>query len=76
MPITEAKKKANRKYEAAKRCKLTIDMTPAQRDQINEFCQTRGGTGTHIKRLIRDDMRANGIEPIGVDENKETEMTL
>ncbi len=68
MAVSAAHAKASRKYEAEKRCKLTIDMSPAQRAQINDFCKDKGGTGTFIKKLIRDEMRKAGIRPLGPDE--------
>ncbi len=64
MPISEAQKRANAKYIAEKRCKLTIDMSPAQRAQINDYCRNRGGTATYIKKLLRDDMLKNGVRPL------------
>lgn len=60
---TEAQRKASAKYQANNRCKITIDVTPDQREYINEYCSTRGGTATHIKDLLRADMRHNGVEP-------------
>lgn len=50
------------------RRKRTLSMTPAQRAQINDFCKDKGGTGTFIKKLIRDEMRKAGIRPLGPDE--------
>lgn len=67
--ISDARKRAIRKYEAEKYCKLTIGMTPAQREQINDYCKPRGGTATYIKQLLRDDMRKNGIRPIEASED-------
>ena len=65
MPSTEAQKRASRKYEqSGKAVKITLTVSPAQRDQINSYCESRGGTATYIKELLRDDMRANGVVPI------------
>ena len=68
MFATDAKKRASRKYEAEKYCKLTIGMTPAQREQINEYCKDKGGTATYIKKLLREDMQRNGIRPLEANE--------
>lgn len=71
----ESQRKASAKYQSEKRCKLTIDITPAQRDQINEYCKQFGGTATHIKRLLRNDMRKNGIVPIETVNNIQAQET-
>lgn len=65
MAVSEAQKKANAKYRSTKRKQIVIDMSEAQRDQINSYCKSMGtGTATYIKQLLRDDMRKNGVEPI------------
>lgn len=60
---SEAQRKASIKYQLEKRCKLTLDVTPDQRDKINLYCKQFGGTAAHIKQLLRDDMIANGFDP-------------
>lgn len=68
MPYSESKRQYNARYSADKRCKLTIDMSPAQRAQINDFCKDKGGTATFMKKLIRDEMLKAGIRPLKADE--------
>lgn len=60
---TESQRKASAKYQANNRCKITVDVTPEQRQYINDYCSTRGGTATYIKDLLRADMARNGVNP-------------
>lgn len=70
LAISEAKKRADARYRKANRAQIVIDVSKEQREQINDYCKARGGTATYIKRLLRDDMRANGVEPL--DTNGQT----
>ena len=65
MTYSDKKRENDARYFSEKRCKLTINMTPDQRAQINDFCKDKGGTGTFLKQLIRDEMRKAGIQPLG-----------
>ena len=75
MPQTDAQKRATAKYRKEKSCQIVLQLSPAQRDQINEYCKQFGGTATHIKKLLRDDMRKNGIVPIETGNNIQTNET-
>lgn len=59
-----SKREYELKYKSEKRGQIVINVSKEQRDQINEYCKQFGGTATHIKKLLRDDMCKNGIVPI------------
>lgn len=68
MPISDAKRKADAKYKREKRTQITIEYSKDQKAQINDYCKQYGGTATHIRSLLEDDMLAHGVHPIKSDE--------
>lgn len=68
MPISEAKKRADAKYIKEHRAQIVINVSKAQRQQINDFCRDKGGTATLIKKLLREEMLKNGVRPLEPNE--------
>lgn len=59
MPISEARKKANEKYNAKAYDQVKIIMKKGQREQVKEFAESRGlSLNAYINKLIADDMGA------------------
>ncbi len=63
-----AKNDKNMTYRKTQRAQIVIDVSKAQRQQINDFCRDRGGTATLIKKLLRDEMLKNGVRPLEPNE--------
>ena len=57
-------KESYRKYVNEKRAAVVLNFSNDQRDQINDYCLRFGGTATHIKNLLRQDMLAHGVTPL------------
>lgn len=64
MASSEASRKAAIKYRKANRAQIVIDVSKAQRMQINDYCRPYGGTGSYLKYLLRSDMIKNGVRPL------------
>lgn len=64
MASSEASRKAAIKYRKANRAQIVIDVSKAQRMQINDYCRPFGGTGAYLKQLLRSDMVKNGVRPL------------
>ncbi|MDO4356704.1 MAG: hypothetical protein Q4E13_09365 [Clostridia bacterium] len=62
------KNNKNMAYRKNQRAQIVIDVSKAQRQQINDFCRDKGGTATYIKELLRDDMRRHGVRPLEASE--------
>lgn len=59
MPMSEARKKANEKYNAKAYDQVKIIMKKGQREQVKEFAKSRGlSLNAYINKLIADDMGA------------------
>ena len=58
----------NMEYRKTQRAQIVIDVSKAQRQQINDFCRDRGGTATLIKKLLREEMIRNGVRPLEPNE--------
>lgn len=59
MPMSEARKKANEKYNAKAYDQVKIIMKKGQREQVKEFAESRGmSLNAYINKLIADDMGA------------------
>lgn len=57
MPMSEARKKANEKYNAKAYDQVKIIMKKGQREQVKEFAESRGlSLNAYINKLIADDM--------------------
>lgn len=68
MPMSKALKEAQQRYRSKenenKPVQVVLQMSAAQRQQINDYCKPRGGTAKYMKQLLYDDMRLNGVEPL------------
>ena len=76
MSNTDAKRRATSKYRQVSRAQIVIDVSKAQRMQINDYCKPFGGTASYIKQLLRNDMLAHGVRPLEPNEeyvNEDTE---
>lgn len=59
MPMSEARKKANEKYNAKTYDQVKIIMKKGQREQVKEFAESQGlSLNAYINKLIADDMGA------------------
>lgn len=59
MPMSEARKKANEKYNAKAYDQVKIIMKKGQREQVKEFAESQGlSLNAYINKLIADDMGA------------------
>lgn len=57
MPMSEARKKANEKYNAKAYDQVKIIMKKGQREQVKEFAESQGlSLNAYINKLIADDM--------------------
>ena len=59
MPMSEARKKANEKYNAKAYDQVKIIIKKGQREQVKEFAESQGlSLNAYINKLIADDMGA------------------
>lgn len=63
-------------YRKTKRAQIVLDVTPDQRSVINDYCQQFGGTATHIKYLLRQDMLAHGVIPLDTPTNEKRKIDV
>ena len=57
MPMSEARKKANEKYNAKAYDQVKIIIKKGQREQVKEFAESQGlSLNAYINKLIADDM--------------------
>ena len=61
MPLSEARKKANRKYNDKAYDNIVVKVKKGKREKINEFAASKGmSTNGYINKLIDDDMKKKG----------------
>lgn len=64
MPMSEARKKANEKYNAKAYDQVKIIMKKGQREQVKTYAESRGmSLNGYINKLIADDMGAELTVP-------------
>ena len=62
MPLSEARKKANRKYNDKAYDNIVVKVKKGKREQINEYAKSKGmSTNGYINKLIDDDMSKDGV---------------
>lgn len=58
MTLSEARKKANRKYNDKAYDNIVVKVKKGKREQINEYAKSKGmSTNGYINKLIDDDMK-------------------
>lgn len=61
MPLSEARKKANRKYNDKAYDNIVVKVKKGKREQINEYAKSKGmSTNGYINKLIDDDIKKGG----------------
>ena len=61
MPLSEARKKANKKYNDKAYDNIVVKVKKGKREKINEFAASKGmSTNGYINKLIDDDMSKDG----------------
>ena len=61
--MTEARKRANEKYNAKAYDQMKVIVKKGQRDIIKAYAESRGmSLNGYINTLIREDMKAHGAE--------------
>ena len=65
--MTEARKRANEKYNAKAQDQMKVIVKKGQRDIIKAYAESRGmSLNGYINTLIREDMKAHGAELDGI----------
>lgn len=64
MALSEARKKANEKYNAKAYDQIKVLVKKGKRDVIRQYAESKGlSLNGYINKLIRDDMNAGQAEP-------------